>query len=199
MIPRLLIFIKHHLPFIWAGVEWLNAALFSLLHAKKTEKIATEVIGANSLNGFLFRKLNRSDIPELERLLYAQPKERVAFFNPHGFETKTLKKVEKNPAFIMMGVFDGQHLVGYFFLRCFWNKKCFVGRLIDEHYESNGIGRVMNAIMYNIAWVSGFKCLSTISKNNKLVMRSHAKNNTMKILKELDNDYLLVEFVKPNK
>jgi len=55
----------------------------------------------------------------------------------------------------------------------------------------------MNNIMYNTAWRSGFRCLSTISKNNKLVMRSHANNKALKVLKTLPNDYLLVEFVRP--
>ena len=94
----------------------------------------------------------------------------------------------------MMGVFKDNEIAGYFFLRCFWNRKCFVGRLIDESHEGQGIGRVMNSIMYNSAWKSNFRCLSTISKNNFSVMRSHANNKTMKILRELENDYLLVEF-----
>lgn len=96
----------------------------------------------------------------------------------------------------MMGVFDGPRMLGYFFLRCFWNRKCFVGRLIDEPYEGKGIGRVMNSIMYNIGWRSGFRVLSTISKNNHLVMKSHASNPLMVVLKELDNDFLFVEFIE---
>jgi hypothetical protein len=72
-----------------------------------------------------------------------------------------------------------------------------VGRLIDEPYEGKGIGRVMNSIMYNAGWSSGFRVLSTISRNNHWVMKSHANNSTMVILKELDNDFLFVEFKKP--
>jgi hypothetical protein len=55
----------------------------------------------------------------------------------------------------------------------------------------------MNQILYNTAWRSGFRCLTTVSKNNALVMRSHANNPTFRILKELPNDYLYVEFVQP--
>ena len=54
----------------------------------------------------------------------------------------------------------------------------------------------MNFIMYETAWRMGFRCLSTISRNNIAVMRAHAKNPTMVVLKELSNDYLLVEFVR---
>lgn len=86
--------------------------------------------------------------------------------------------------------------MGYFFLRFFWNRKCFVGRLIDEPCEGKGIGRAMNNIMYNIGWRMGFRVMSTISKNNHLVMRSHANNHRMVVLKELADDYLFVEFVE---
>jgi hypothetical protein len=99
----------------------------------------------------------------------------------------------------MMGSFDGNKMTGYFFLRFFANKKCFVGRLIDKDYRGRGIGPVMNNIMYETAWRMSFHCLSTISRNNKAVMRAHAKNRTMIVLKELQNDYLLVEFIREPK
>ena len=54
----------------------------------------------------------------------------------------------------------------------------------------------MNKIMYETAWRMNFRCLSTISRNNIKVMRAHAKNSAMVVLKELQNDYLLVEFIK---
>jgi hypothetical protein len=96
----------------------------------------------------------------------------------------------------MMGAFDDQKLIGYFFLRFFANKKCFVGRLIDKDYRGRGIGVVMNYMMYEISWRMGFRCLSTISTNNKAVIGAHAKNQAMIVLKKLKNDYILVEFVK---
>jgi hypothetical protein len=86
-------------------------------------------------------------------------------------------------------------MIGYFFLRFFINKKCFVGRLVSTEYQGKGVGKTMNAIMYGIAWKMGFRCLSTISKNNHLVLRAHKNNENMVVRKLLDNDYLLVEFL----
>lgn len=196
MIIRFLIYIKHKFPFLWAMVEVLNSFLFRLLHYRRMVLISNQIINEYSLAGYNFRTIEANDLTQLEKLLNHQPPKRVTYFKPHDFNLKSIQQAFANPAFLMMGVFKGSQMVGYFFLRCFWNKKCFVGRLIDEPHEGKGIGRVMNIIMYNIAWEVDFKCLSTISKNNKMVMRSHAKNNTMRILKVLDNDYLLVEFVK---
>jgi hypothetical protein len=196
---RLLLYIKHHLGFLWQLLERTNAILFSILYSKKLDTICNRVLQDFSLTGYVFRVLTGKDIPELERLITSQGNERLNYFNPHGFDEASLLKVSRNPAFLMMGVFEGPQLVGYFFLRFFWNRKCFVGRLIDEPYEGKGIGRVMNNIMYNIGWRMGFRVMSTISKNNRLVMRSHANNHTMVVLKELADDYLLVEFVEKSE
>lgn len=197
MIVRILIYIKHHVSFLWQLIEWLNAFLFKILHGQRFNKILPEVIKSYGLPGFSFRKLAYNELPALQKLITKQATGRLDYFKPHGFDLPSLQKTYKNPSFIMMGAFDGPHLVGYFFLRCFWNRKCFVGRLIDQPFEGKGIGRVMNSIMYNIGWNAGFRVLSTISKNNQLVMKSHSNNPLMVILKELDNDFLFVEFIKP--
>lgn len=194
-----LIYLKHHVPFIWKLVEVLNAFLFWLLYGKKFIEVSDEVIAKAQLRGYFFRRLEKNDLPELERLLKGQPAQRVVYFKPHGFDRKSIERVYSNPAFLMLGVFDGNRLAGYFFLRCFWNRKCFVGRLIDASHEGIGVGRAMNSILYPIAWQMGFRCLSTVSKNNGDVMRSHANNPAMHVLKELADNYLLVEFVKPKK
>ena len=193
---KFLIYLKHHVPFIWKMVEGINAFLFRLLYSKRFRQAADEVIACADLPGYVFRQLEKNDLPELERLLGSQPGERTAFFKPHGFDRKSLEAVYANPAFLMMGVFDGSRMAGYFFLRCFWNKKCFVGRLVDAPYEGKGVGRAMNGILYPIAWQMGFRCLSTISKNNRDVMRSHARNQSVRKVKDLAGGYMLVEFVK---
>jgi len=195
-VTKFLIYLKHHVPFIWKMVEGINAFLFRLLYSKRFRQAADEVIACADLPGYVFRQLEKNDLPELERLLGSQPGERTAFFKPHGFDRKSLEAVYANPAFLMMGVFDGSRMAGYFFLRCFWNKKCFVGRLVDAPYEGKGVGRAMNGILYPIAWQMGFRCLSTISKNNRDVMRSHARNQSVRKVKDLAGGYMLVEFVK---
>ena len=191
---KILIYIKHHLSFIWKLIERLNAFLFRILHGRRFKEVVPSVIYEFDLPGYNFRQLIAADLPALHLLINKQAPRRLDYFKPHGFDEKSLQKAYKNPSFLMMGVFDGSQLVGYFFLRFFWNRKCFVGRLIDQPYERKGIGRVMNSIMYNIGWRAGFRVLSTISKNNHLVMKSHANNPLMVVLKELDDDFLLVEF-----
>ena len=191
-----LVYLKHHVPFIWNMVERVNGFLFRMLYRKRFLQAGDTVISGAVLPGYVVRRLDKNDLPELEQLLNRQSGKRMAFFKPHGFDMQSLKKVYANPAFLMMGVFSGNRMAGYFFLRCFWNRKCFTGRLVDEQHEGMGIGRAMKNILYPIAWQMGFRCYSTISKNNHLVIRSHAGNASMRKVKDLGGDYMLVEFIK---
>lgn len=193
---RLLLFIKHRLPWLWTLVEWLNAALYAGLHRRRMQRQVQRAFDQFTLEGFTFRPLQREALPQLAALLERQGEARVRYFRPHGFDLNSLQRMWASPAFLMFGVWDAQGtLVGYFFLRCFWNRRCFVGRLIDRPSEGQGIGRVMNQIMYHSAWWSGFRCMTTISKHNQDIMRSHRNNPHARIMGELGNDYLLVEFM----
>lgn len=55
----------------------------------------------------------------------------------------------------------------------------------------------MNHIMYQTAWQNGFRCLSTISKQNSSIYNFHQTDKNFVVLKELPNDYLLVEIKNP--
>lgn len=189
-----LLFIKHNVPAIWALIDWLNAVLFRILHGGRVKKAAEGCISEFTHERYRIRMLGEDHAEPLAALLAAQSEERVAFFHPHGFDRATILKLCRNPSFLMFGVFAGEEIVGYFFLRCFWNRKSFVGRMITEAHEGKGAGRVMNQILYNTAWRSGFRCMTTISKNNAMVMRAHAGNPTYFVVRELPNDYILVEF-----
>lgn len=194
-----LLYLKHRLPVFWKLVEAINTALFQIRFGKALEKQADECLKMQKLDRYHFRRLSSEDASQLNHLLCSQKEGRLTYFKPHAFDKLTLISFARNPAFIMFGAFHRDRIVGYFFLRCFWNRKCFVGRMIDEDHEGKGIGRIMNAVMYNTAWQSGFQCMTTVSKNNELVMRSHSNNPAFKVVKELPNDYLLVEFIPPQQ
>jgi hypothetical protein len=193
---KILIFIKHRLSFLWILIEWCNGTLFFLLYPSGIERVLPLVFKELANSAFSFRRLNQNDASRVQNLIKSQRPSDLEYFKPHSFELPSIRKQFRNPSFLPMGIFDGEKLIGYFFLRFFVNKKCFVGRLIDSDYRGKGIGLIMNTVMYEIAWRMGFRCLSTISKKNTSVMKAHSKNKTMIVLKELQNDYLLVEFIR---
>lgn len=185
--------------FIWLIIERINDFLFAVLYKKKEENLLPRIFEKNKLYPYTFRKLVSTDVEALARLIDDQSKDDLKYFKPHGFDMVSLQKQMKKRSFLMMGAFDDNRLIGYFFLRFFFTRKCFVGRLIDKSYRGKGIGEVMNQIMYNTSWKLSFKCLSTISKNNKAVVAAHKKNPAFVVLKELQNNYLLVEFINTVK
>ncbi|WP_430934268.1 GNAT family N-acetyltransferase [Saccharicrinis sp. 156] len=193
---KLLIYIKHRLHFIWKLIESLNDYLFYILYSKRLKVNTREVLGNVSNGTFIFKEVNFEYANQIYELINSQDEIDLKYFKPHGFDLESIKKQFSKKAFLMMGVFSEEKLVGYFFLRFFANRKCFVGRLIDKDYRGKGIGNVMNTILYRISWNMGFRCLSTISKDNKAVVSAHKKNQSMIVLKELSNNYLLVEFVE---
>ncbi len=192
----ILIFLKHHFKFLWKIIEKVNAFVFFLFYSGRLNRLLPVVFQQHPHPPYLYRKLDKQEEPALYRLIQKQDESDLKYFSPHGFDHKSLKQQFKNRSLLMMGAFDGEKLIGYFFLRFFANKKCFVGRLIDKEYRGKGIGLTMNKLMYETAWGMSFRCYSTISNNNKAVIKAHAKNSSMKILKELANDYLLVEFTR---
>lgn len=192
----LLLIIKHRLHFLWRLIDWVNSLLFLLLYRKRMNRASGQMIDQITDKRFLYRKLTYSDINSLHEFLTSQTLSDLLYFRPHGFDIPSLHRQLKNHSFLMMGVFDSDRLTGYFFLRFFVNRKCFVGRLIDKPYRGKGIGINMNRIMYEIAWEMGFRCFSTISLHNNAVLKAHANNPSISVIKKLPNDYLLVEFLK---
>lgn len=199
MLTRILLYIKHNFKFIWRLIDLTNGHIFRLLYSRRINAANEVTLSQYFLEGYKFRRLNKSDLISLFDLFDREKKEYLKYFQPHGFDKTSLIRTFLNRSIIMMGVFEDNKLIGYFFLRCFINRKCFVGRYVSEDYRGKGIGLIMNQIMYNTAWKSGFRCLSTISKKNKLVVSAHAHNKNMKLIRELENDYLIVEFVCNDK
>lgn len=195
---KVLLFIKHRIGFLWHIIEAINDFFFHFLFSKELERVVSSVLKENERELFNYRRLKREDVTSLTRLIDNQSSTDLEYFNPHSFDERSVIKQIKKKSFLMMGAFSDDEMVGYFFLRFFTNRKCFVGRLIDKEYRGRGIGVIMNKMMYGIAWKMKFRCLSTISKNNNAVIKAHSGNKHMIILKELKNDYLLIEFL-PDK
>lgn len=143
-----------------------------------------------------YRLLSRADLVLLRNLLVAQSSTHIKYFNPHKFDQYTLDKLWRNPAFIMFGAFKQEKLVGYFFLRFFINHQCFIGRIVDENNQRQGIAKGMSRILYEITWSSGFRCLTTISTENHSIVSLHDNELNTRIIKKLKNNYLLVEIIE---
>lgn len=149
-----------------------------------------------SSSNFTFRMLALKDLSALQKLVNSLESENRSFFEPHSFSENALIRQINNKAFFMMGAFQGKQLIGYFFIRAGINRKCFVGRLVHKDYRRKGLGRMMNKIMYEDAWQTGFRVYATFSMDNTFVIESHKKNPFVVHQKSLTGNYILVQFIR---
>lgn len=192
---KILIYIKHKIPFIWIIIENINGSIFYLFFGSRLNDVVKNYLPLKTSHGFEFRLIRHEDLAELERCLNSE--EDLDYFRPHDFSLNALQRMNNYKAFLMMGVFDkSDELAGYFFLRFFSNKKAFIGRMVRKKYRRKGLAREMSRIMYGIVWDMKFRCLTTISSNNKAISTLHEKENNIKHLKSLSNDYHLVEIIQ---
>lgn len=191
---KLLIYIKHHLSFIWSWIEMGNDILFNLLYGKRLNDNLGKLLKKYE-SEYSYRLLRDSDMTVLSDFFSNQPENAFIYFKPHAFDVYSLKRKNKDHSFIMIGVFAGQQLIGYCFLRCFFNKQAFRGKIVDVKYQGRGIAKQIGHLTTEVCQLLGFKLFATISKDNVKSIASSKAVNEVRVVKELPNDYLYVEYL----
>ena len=133
--------IKNRFLFLWKVVEWGNATLFYLMHKKKLMEINSVLEQVS--NVYRFRTTTEEDVKKLVDFFARQPEEAFEFFKPHGFDGKAIREVVKNKSFLTFVVLKDDVTVGYFFLRCFVNGKCFRGKIVHKDWQGRGIAKLV--------------------------------------------------------
>ena len=193
---RFLIFIKHHCKFLWNLAEYGNGILVGWFYGRRIVSVVSRVLTETSSVNQEYRLLRLEDVSEVCTLFLRQPENSYLYFNPHAFDEKTIRRLLKNPSFLMMGVFDGNKLIGYFFLRFFMNRHSFTGYLVDYNYQGQGIARKMGRAMFRIAWTNHFRTFATVSRNNSRALAAYRAINDFKVVKELPDNYIYIEYLK---
>lgn len=190
------IHLKKRFPFLWRFIEDINGYLVKWLYSDNIQQQAQLILEDYKNEPVEYRLINRDELDDLHCLLSGQDSEQLKYFNPHSFDKSTLQRLYDNSSFLMMGVYDNKHLIGYFFLRCFVNKTCFVGKLVDRAYQGRGIAKRMGKIAQNIAWSSGFRVFGTSSKHNIKSLNSSKATNDFKLIRELADNYIYYEYLQ---
>lgn len=189
---RFLVFIKHNFSFIWTFVEFINSWIFHFLFGNLKYNVLSVILPKQN-NDFEYRLLIEDDLDNLTDFFKRQPEKAYEFFKPHAFDIPTLRRKLKDHSFIMMGVFCNGHLVGYFFLRCFFNKKAFRGKIVDFNFQGKGISKQMAVITTSICKMMKFRQFETLSKDNIASLASTEAVNKVKIINELSDNYIFIE------
>lgn len=184
-------FLRDHLPFIWDLVDWLNGELFTWRYGKKV-KALPEMLDAVAGE---YKIIDMSSIKtvDLEKFFSNQPEDSFKFFKPHGFDAESLRKLQRNKAFLAYIVKNGNTLVGYFFLRSFFFGKAYLGKMVDHAHQGKGIGKMMCLCAMDIASTLGLRMFETISKDNLSSLYSTQNVLETRIVEEMPDNYLMIE------
>ena len=187
--------VKDRLPFIWDGIEKVNEWLFVLRYGKKVKSIAVTCVP----EGYELVELKDIDTTLIVKFFEHQPEEAYNFFKPHGFDEKSIKRLQMNKsylAYLLIDKANGQ-IAGYCFNRCFFQGKGFRGRMVDINYRGKGLGTAMNKILNEVGFGIGLRLFESISKDNVASYKSAQSASNVKVVKELPHNELYLEIVKP--
>ena len=90
-------FLRDKMPWIWDMVDMLNSSLFSLRYGNKLKNFKFKTVP----DGYKIVAIREVATDKLVEFFAHQPGKRVyKFFRPHGFDKKSLKKLQRNRAFL---------------------------------------------------------------------------------------------------
>lgn len=183
--------IRDKFGFLWEMVESVNGWLFACRYRSKLKGV-NEVLAPLSTE-YTVRQTMETDVIPLVQFFKEQPEEAFEFFKPHEFEEKSVRKIVKNRAFQTFVVVDGERLLGYFFLRSFFNGKSFRGRMADYRTRGMGIGKLMAKAIEQVAVYEGLRMFASISPENLASLESAKAVSDVKVIKTLENGYYYIE------
>lgn len=193
MIYEIAHFVKDKFGFVWDAIECGNSLAFRMRYAKRMAAIPGVL---QSCSGdYTLRATVEEDADTLESFFARQPKNAFTFFNPHAFDAKAIRKTIRNKAFLTYVVEKDNEIVGYFFLRCFVNGKCFRGKIVDAQWRNKGIAKLMGTAMTRITSTLGIRMYGTIAPDNFASMASSKAVNEVKVIKTLSNGYYYIEYL----
>ena len=193
MLYQLSHIVKDKLPFLWNCIEFLNEQLFMIRYGRKQRGVSS--ILKRYQNEYYIKEVSMDDLSSLVLFFSVQPQEAFTYFHPHEFDEKTLKKLIKRKSHLMYVVEKDDCVVGYVFLRCFFNGKCFRGKMVDVNWREKGIAVLMGHLSTEIALHLGLRMFGTISKENYASLYSSQSSNEIKVVEELPNNYLYIEYL----
>jgi hypothetical protein len=190
-------FFRDNMPWLWDLIDVLNSFLFTVRYGRRLRLISSEGIIIKGLPS-KFKIVPIREIPteQLVAFFAHQPEEAFEFFKPHGFDAKSIKKLQRNKAFLAYVLLDGHQISGYCFNRSFFHGKGFRGRMVDIDYRGMGLGTMMNRILNEVGFGIGLRLFETVNKDNIASYRSAMSASNVRILEELDGKDLYLEILK---
>ena len=172
-------------PWIWDGVEMVNAALCGLKVGDRMK--LKECLPAN------VRMADVNDAGRLADFFARQPEGSFKWFRPHAFDEATMRKLLGRKSYIIYVQEEDGEIVGYAFLRCFMNGKSFLGKMVDVNHQGKGVCTTLCRVGMDLASKTGFRMFESINKENVGSMKASQKACDVIVVEELEGGDVLIE------
>lgn len=188
--------LKQRLPSLFSFIEKVARVVVKVRYGSRITSAENDSLVEGSINDSTaqMRALRTNDVSDLKRFLDDLPLDWLRYFRPHSFETKTLIDVVNSRAFLIYGLFVDGCLQGYALLKITPTGCAFIGLLVHPDLSGRGLGRFIVEYLYWQASLAGLRTRSTISRLNLASLRSHEAVSKYKIVADLPNDFIMIEF-----
>lgn len=190
MLYELAHWLQNKCPWIWDGIEALNAWICGL-------KIGNGQKVRECLAGDM-RMPDINDAGRLADFFARQPEESYQWFRPHGFDEVSMRTLLGRKSYIIYVIEEKGEIIGYAFLRCFMNGKCFLGKMVDVNHRGKGVCTRLCAVGMDMVDALGWRMFESINKENVGSMKASQKACDVIVVEELEDGDLLIEDRKKN-
>lgn len=194
MLYKLAHILRDKLSWLWNIIEWINSVLFSLRFGKKLKGFSFSTVPAE----YDIVPIKNISTERMVEFFTQQPEEAFTYFRPHGFDKKSIKRLQRNESFLGYVLIDkgNGNIAGYCFNRCFFHGQGFRGRMVDIDYRGKGLGTAMNKILNEVGFGIGLRLFETVSKENVASYRSALSASNVQVVKEMPHNELYLEILQ---
>lgn len=193
MLYRIAHILRDKFSWLWNIIEWMNGVVFSMKYGRRLKRFTFTTV----LEGYDIVPIKNIPTDKLVDFFNGQPEVAYTYFRPHGFDEKSIKRLQNNKSFLGYVLKDRENgeIAGYCFNRCFFHGQGFRGRMVDMNYRGKGLGTAMNKILNEVGFGIGMRLFETVSKNNVASYRSALSASNVKVVKEMEENELYLEIL----
>lgn len=193
MLYKLAHFLRDNLEWLWNLIEKTNSWLFTLRYGRRLKNYTFTTIP----DGYSMMAIKDVPTGELVAFFSRQPEEAYTYFKPHGFDARSIQRLQGNKSFLAYVLQDKSNdkIVGYCFNRSFFHGVGYRGRMVDVGYRGKGLGTAMNKILNEVGFGIGLRLFESVSKDNVASYRSALSASNVKVVKEMPHNELNLEIL----
>ena len=193
MLYKIAHILRDKLSWLWYLIELLNSWLFSMRYGKKVKAFSFTQIPS----GYSIVPMREVPTEKIVGFFENQPEEAYTFFKPHGFDKKSIKRLQGNRSFLAYLLLDSANgnIAGYCFNRSFFHGVGYRGRMVDIDYRGKGLGTALNKMLNEVGFGIGLRLFETVSKDNVASYRSAMSASNVTVVKQLPHNELYLEIL----